>query len=186
MSVSAEQSISFYDSSKGIKSWILSTDHKRIGLLYFYAIATFFLVAVGLGILMRLELIAPGKTLMEAKTYNQVFTLHGVIMIFLFIIPVVPAIFGNFFRSILSIPLAILFNVAVGSFLTGFGVTGVNDVLQKWAAIVSKTASDCVAGIIEGQGAAETKVSPRDTASCTASSTSGWAWPSTSGPQEPT
>ncbi len=60
------------------------------------------------------------------------------------------AIFGNFFRSILSIPLAILFNVAVGSFLTGFGVTGVNDVLQKWAAIVSKTASDCVAGIIEG------------------------------------
>ena len=101
MSVSAAQSISFYDSSKGIKSWIFSTDHKRIGLLYFYAIATFFLVAVGLGILMRLELIAPGKTLMEAKTYNQVFTLHGVIMIFLFLIPSVPAVFGNFFLPIM-------------------------------------------------------------------------------------
>jgi cytochrome c oxidase subunit I len=101
MSVSIAQPISFYDSSKGIKSWIFSTDHKRIGLLYFYAIATFFLVAVGLGILMRLELIAPGKTIMEAKTYNQVFTLHGVIMIFLFLIPSVPAVFGNFFLPIM-------------------------------------------------------------------------------------
>jgi cytochrome c oxidase subunit 1 len=101
MSVSVTQPVSFYDSSKGIKSWIFSTDHKRIGLLYFYAIATFFLVAVGLGILMRLELIAPGKTIMEAKTYNQVFTLHGVIMIFLFLIPSVPAVFGNFFLPIM-------------------------------------------------------------------------------------
>jgi len=50
---------------------------------------------------MRLELIAPGKTIVEAHTYNQLFTLHGVIMIFLFIIPVVPAIFGNFFLPIM-------------------------------------------------------------------------------------
>ncbi len=101
MSVSVTQPISFYDSAKGLKSWIFSTDHKRIALLYFYAIAVFFLVAVGLGVLMRLELIAPGKTLMEAKTYNQVFTLHGVIMIFLFLIPSVPAVFGNFFLPIM-------------------------------------------------------------------------------------
>ncbi len=87
----------FFNSGKGIRSWLTTTDHKRIGLLYMYSIATFFVVAVILGLLMRLELIAPGKTIMEAATYNKVFTLHGVIMIFLFIIPGIPAVFGNFF-----------------------------------------------------------------------------------------
>ena len=90
---------SFYDVEtkyKGILSWILTTDHKRIGLLYFYSILSFFLVGVVLGVLMRLELINPGRDIMDAHTYNQVFTLHGVIMIFLFVIPSVPASFGNF------------------------------------------------------------------------------------------
>jgi cytochrome c oxidase subunit 1 len=101
MSISVAEPISFNETKKGFFSWIFSTDHKRIGLLYFYSIAVFFLVAVGLGVLMRLELIAPGKTIMDAKTYNQVFTLHGVIMIFLFLIPSVPAVFGNFFLPIM-------------------------------------------------------------------------------------
>lgn len=100
MSVAITQPVSFYESKKGLFSWIFSTDHKRIGLLYFYAVTAFFLVGVVLGFLMRLELIAPGKNIMEAQTYNQVFTLHGVIMIFLFIIPVIPAIFGNFILPI--------------------------------------------------------------------------------------
>ncbi|MBU1098967.1 MAG: cytochrome c oxidase subunit I [Bacteroidetes bacterium] len=96
---------SFYEegttkSPKGIKSWIFSTDHKRIGILYLCSIATFFVVGAILGILMRLELIAPGRTIMDAQTYNQTFTLHGVIMIFLFIVPGLPAIFGNFFLPI--------------------------------------------------------------------------------------
>ena len=86
---------------KGIFKWILSTDHKRIGLLYFYSIATFFMVGVTLGLLMRLELLNPGGQIMEAKTYNSVFTLHGVIMIFLFIIPGIPAVFGNIMMPIL-------------------------------------------------------------------------------------
>jgi cytochrome c oxidase subunit 1 len=86
----------FFDSKKGIASWIFTTDHKRIGLLYMYSIAVFFLTAVALGILMRLELIAPGETIMKPETYNKAFTLHGVIMIFLFIIPGIPAVFGNF------------------------------------------------------------------------------------------
>ncbi len=94
----------FYQQStnkyKGILSWLLTTDHKRIGLMYGVTILFFFLVGVLLGVLMRLELIAPGKTLMEAQTYNSLFTLHGVIMIFLFIIPGLPAIFGNFFLPI--------------------------------------------------------------------------------------
>ncbi len=81
---------------KGISSWIFTTDHKRIALLYLYSIAFFFLSAAILGILMKIELIAPGKTIMNASTYNKTFTLHGVIMIFLFIIPGIPAVFGNF------------------------------------------------------------------------------------------
>ncbi|MCF8240792.1 MAG: cytochrome c oxidase subunit I [Melioribacteraceae bacterium] len=82
---------------KGILGWLLSTDHKRIGLMYLVTIASFFIVGVIIGVFMRLELIAPGPTIMEAQTYNTLFTLHGVIMIFLFIIPGLPAIFGNFF-----------------------------------------------------------------------------------------
>jgi len=91
--------LNFYEDSggrKGIFKWIGSTDHKRIGLLYFYSITLFFLVAVGLGILMKLEMLTPGKNIMDAQQYNSFFTLHGVIMIFLFIIPGIPAVFGNF------------------------------------------------------------------------------------------
>jgi cytochrome c oxidase subunit 1 len=80
----------------GILSWILSTDHKRIGLLYMYSMVSFFLVAVCLGFLMRIELMTPGATIMSAQYYNAAFTLHGVIMIFLFVIPGLPAVFGNF------------------------------------------------------------------------------------------
>lgn len=75
--------------------WIFSTDHKRIGLLYLYSVVGFFLVGVTLGVLLRLELIAPGATIVTAPTYNALFTLHGVIMIFLFIIPGIPGAFGN-------------------------------------------------------------------------------------------
>jgi cytochrome c oxidase subunit 1 len=85
----------------GIKGWLLSTDHKRIGILYMIGILTFFFAGVIFGFLMRLELISPGETIVSAQTYNRFFTLHGVIMIFLFIIPGIPAIFGNFFIPIL-------------------------------------------------------------------------------------
>ena len=85
---------------KGIFKWILSTDHKRIGLLYLYAIMGWFCIGVVLGLLMKLELIAPGKTIMEAQAYNATFTVHGVIMIFLIVIPGLPAVFGNFMLPI--------------------------------------------------------------------------------------
>ncbi|PKP53028.1 MAG: cytochrome c oxidase subunit I [Bacteroidetes bacterium HGW-Bacteroidetes-1] len=91
----------FFQGKKGLFSWIFSVDHKRIGLLYLYSLMTFFIVGVTLGLLMRYELLNPGKDLVEAKTYNQLFTLHGVIMIFLFIIPSIPAVFGNFFLPIM-------------------------------------------------------------------------------------
>ncbi len=81
----------------GILSWLLTTDHKRIAILYMVSVLTAFLVAVGIGFLMRLEQLSMGETIVSAQTYNTFFTLHGVIMIFMFIIPGIPAIFGNFF-----------------------------------------------------------------------------------------
>ena len=76
----------------GLGAWIFSTDHKRIGLMYLILMFCFFTVGMTLGFLMRLEMIAPGKTIMSAQTYNTIFTLHGVIMIFLFVIPGLSAV----------------------------------------------------------------------------------------------
>lgn len=95
--------INFYQERgryKGIFAWIFSTDHKRIGLLYLMSILTVFITGVILGILMRIELIAPGQTIMTARTYNSLFTYHGIIMIFLFVIPGLSASFGNFLLPI--------------------------------------------------------------------------------------
>ncbi len=86
---------------KGLLGWILSTDHKRIAILYLVSLMVFFLVAVTFGFLMRLEMLSPGRTIIDPQTYNALFTLHGVIMIFLFIIPGIPAVFGNFFLPIM-------------------------------------------------------------------------------------
>jgi cytochrome c oxidase subunit 1 len=86
---------------KGIFSWIFSTDHKRIGLLYLFSILTFFATGATLGLLMKFELIAPGKTIMDAQTYNAFFTLHGIIMIFAVVIPGLPAVLGNFLLPIM-------------------------------------------------------------------------------------
>jgi cytochrome c oxidase subunit 1 len=80
---------------RGLKSWLLTRDHKRIGLMYLFAIMFFFMVGGIFAILLRLELLHPGPDIMEADTYNQFFTLHGAIMIFLFIIPSIPAAIGN-------------------------------------------------------------------------------------------
>jgi cytochrome c oxidase subunit 1 len=94
---------SFYQNQgryRGIFAWILSTDHKRIGLLYLISILLFFSVAVFFGFLMRLKLISPGFPLMKPQMYNAIFTLHGIIQIFLVVIPAIPAIFGNFFLPI--------------------------------------------------------------------------------------
>ena len=96
---------SFYETPapaqfSGILSWLITTDHKRIALLYLYAVIFWFLFAMGLGFLIRTELMFIGETIFEAETYNAIFTLHGVIMIFLFVIPAIPAIFGNFILPI--------------------------------------------------------------------------------------
>jgi cytochrome c oxidase subunit 1 len=80
----------------GLRSWLFTLDHKRIAIMYLVSIlASFFLGGVS-ALLIRTELLGPHKTIMDAKTYNQMFTLHGAVMIFLFIIPGIPAALGNF------------------------------------------------------------------------------------------
>ena len=85
----------------GIRAWILSTDHKRIALLYLYSQLFFFLAGVVMGLFMKIELMAPGRQIMGPATYNALFTVHGLTMIFLFIIPGLAASFGNFMIPIM-------------------------------------------------------------------------------------
>jgi len=99
--VHAEPSFLEAGGRTGLLAWVLSTDHKRIGILYLFCLLSFFLVGVAIGVLMRLEQLTMGPTIMQPQTYNAMFTLHGVIMIFLFVIPGLPAVMGNFFLPIL-------------------------------------------------------------------------------------
>ena len=95
--------VSFYVNRgrlRGLAAWMMSTDHKRIGIMYLGALLSFFSIGVTIGLLMRLNLISPG-TFMKAQTYDELFTIHGLIQIFLFIIPGIPVAFGNFFLPIL-------------------------------------------------------------------------------------
>ncbi len=87
----------YLNEDKSIKSWLFTLDHKRIGILYLFSIMFFFFVGGMMALFIRLELIRPEEVIVGADTYNQLFTLHGAIMIFLFIIPGIPAILGNFF-----------------------------------------------------------------------------------------
>jgi len=96
---------SFYDTPSppgltGIKAWLLTHDHKRLALMYLWAVFFWVVLALFLGLALRTELMYIGETIMSAEIYNAIFTLHGVIMIFLFVIPAIPAIFGNFFLPI--------------------------------------------------------------------------------------
>ena len=84
-----------------IKSWALSVDHKRIGIMYLVAVSVFFSIAGILALLIRAELFTVGETIMGQDTYNRVFTMHGLIMVFLFIIPSIPATMGNFLLPIM-------------------------------------------------------------------------------------
>ncbi len=80
----------------GVKSWLLTTDHKRIALLYLMSITLFFFVGGAAAVLMRLHLLTPEGALVEPGTYNKLFTMHGLIMIFFFLIPSIPTVLGNF------------------------------------------------------------------------------------------
>ncbi|MGA8892530.1 MAG: cbb3-type cytochrome c oxidase subunit I [Anaeromyxobacteraceae bacterium] len=87
----------YLTAEKGLRSWLTTLDHKRIGVMYLVLTLIGFFLGGVFALLIRLELLTPGPTIMDAMTYNRMFTLHGVIMIFLFMIPAIPGIFGNFF-----------------------------------------------------------------------------------------
>src|SRR5205823_8814708 len=80
----------------GVRSWLLTKDHKRIGLLYLFTILIFFLIASVAAALMRIELVTPQPKLVTSEMYNRLFTIHGVLMVWFFLIPSVPAALGNF------------------------------------------------------------------------------------------
>lgn len=87
---------SFLNDGYSIKSWLLTLDHKRIGILYMVAVSIFFLMGALFALTIRLELMTPSGDLLEAETYNKMFTMHGVVMVFFVLIPAIPAILGNF------------------------------------------------------------------------------------------
>ena len=90
----------FLREPRGIRSWLLTTDHKRVAMLYLISVALAFVLGGASAVMIRLELIGPGPDFMTADTYNKLFTLHGAVMIFLFLIPAMPAVFGNFLLPI--------------------------------------------------------------------------------------
>jgi cytochrome c oxidase subunit 1 len=79
-----------------VKSWLFTLDHKRIGILYLIAMTVFFFIGGVFATLIRLELMTPQGDLVSDDTYNKLFTLHGVVMVFFFLIPSIPATIGNF------------------------------------------------------------------------------------------
>lgn len=84
-----------------LKSWLLTKDHKRIALLYLISITFFFAIGGFAALCMRLELLTPGPDLLKAANYNKMFTLHGISMVFFFLIPSIPTVFGNFLIPIM-------------------------------------------------------------------------------------
>ncbi len=86
----------YLNSEFGLKSWLLTRDHKRIGILYLISVSMFFALGSFFALLIRLELLTPEGDLMQPDTYNRVFTMHGVVMVFFFLIPAIPSVLGNF------------------------------------------------------------------------------------------
>jgi cytochrome c oxidase subunit 1 len=92
----ADSSVNYLNATYGIRSWLLTKDHKRIGLLYLATTTLMFFVGGGAAVLMRLHLIEPQGALFEPETYNKLFSTHGIIMVFFFMVPSIPATLGNF------------------------------------------------------------------------------------------
>jgi cytochrome c oxidase subunit 1 len=94
--VPAGSRVNYLNASYGIKSWLFTTDHKRIALLYLASITFMFLVGGTAAVLMRIHLIEPQGALVQPETYNKLFSIHGIVMVFFFLVPSIPATLGNF------------------------------------------------------------------------------------------
>src|SRR5665213_1514097 len=91
----------YINNEHGLLSWLLTGDHKRIAMLYLISITFFFFIGGAFAGLIRLELLTPQPDLVSSDTYNKFFTMHGIIMVFLFLVPSVPATLGNFLMPIM-------------------------------------------------------------------------------------
>jgi cytochrome c oxidase subunit 1 len=92
---------SYLNAGHGFRSWLLTRDHKRIAMLYLLSITFFFFIGGIFALLIRLELLTPAGDLVQSDTYNKLFTMHGMVMVFFFLIPAVPAVLGNFLIPIM-------------------------------------------------------------------------------------
>jgi cytochrome c oxidase subunit 1 len=91
----------YLNATYGLKSWLLTVDHKRIAMLYLISITFFFFIGGFFALLIRLELLTPASDLVQADVYNKLFSMHGMVMVFFFLIPAVPAVLGNFLIPIM-------------------------------------------------------------------------------------
>ncbi|ATB44363.1 cytochrome c oxidase polypeptide I [Cystobacter fuscus] len=114
-----------------VRSWLLTRDHKRIGVMFLVLVISALLLGGVFAMLLRIELLTPGPTIMGPMTYNRVFTLHGVTMVWLFMIPAIPSAFGNFVLPLMlgakevafpRLNLASVYIYAAGAALTVFGM----------------------------------------------------------------
>jgi cytochrome c oxidase subunit 1 len=88
--------VNYLNADRGVWSWLTTVDHKRIGIMYLVSVLLAFLLGGIFAMALRIEHLTPDPTIMGANTYNRMFTLHGVVMIFMFMIPAIPGVFGNF------------------------------------------------------------------------------------------
>jgi len=98
---SATERRNYINDEYGVMSWLLTKDHKRIALLYLFSVTVLFFVGGFFAFMLRLELLTPEGDLLTSDTYNKFFTLHGIVMIFFFLIPAIPAVLGNFLLPIM-------------------------------------------------------------------------------------
>src|SRR5258708_31009204 len=96
--------LNYLSNGHTLSSWLLTKDHKRIALLYLFSITAFFFLGGFFALMIRLELLTPAADLFEPDTYNKLFTMHGIVMVFFFLIPSIPAVLRNFLIPIMIVP----------------------------------------------------------------------------------
>lgn len=101
MSAAEMPATHYLNATHGLRSWLLTRDHKRIGLLYLLGVSFFFAIGGLFAALIRVELITPAGDVFQPDTYNRIFTTHGIMMVFFFLIPAIPAVLGNFLIPIM-------------------------------------------------------------------------------------
>src|ERR1044072_3001631 len=87
--------VNYLNADYGIKSWLLTKEQKRIASLYLFSVAFFFIIGVSAAAV-RIEVLTPAGDLVQSATYNKLFTHHGIMMVFFFLIPAIPGVLGNF------------------------------------------------------------------------------------------